>query len=121
MPRAPKKCARCDATVKGRTYCPNCQPNGWHNNPSANHRAHTRDERRQFRDTVLELHPWCQACGVRPSTQADHKTPIELGGTNDPHTNGQGLCDPCHDAKTRAETRARNHRRRGGGSPPTPA
>ena len=119
MPRAPKPCARCTRPVRGRTYCDACQPIGWHANPSANGRTHTREERAAFRRAVLAREPRCRRCGAR-ATEADHIVPVELGGTNDPEANGQGLCRPCHDAKTRAETANRNRRRGGRGTPPAP-
>lgn len=108
MPRAPKRCARCPNLVPGgRTYCPACQPeHGWTRYPSANARTHTREERRAFRDAVLTRDTTCRQCGA-PATEADHITPVSRGGNNNPNTNGQGLCKPCHDAKTRAEGRAR--------------
>ena len=45
----------------------------------------------------------CEARGIiRPWTQLDHKIPVEKGGT-DAWDNLQGLCDDCHDRKTRAD------------------
>ena len=107
MPRAPKPCARCDRIVSGgRTYCTNCQPaHTWTSHPSANARTLTREDRRRFRAVVLARDTYCP-CGAR-ATEADHITPVSRGGSSDPHTNGRGLCKPCHDAKTRAEGRTR--------------
>lgn len=51
---------------------------------------------------ILRRDPWCMACGDRRSTIADHVVPAAEGGTDD-ISNGQGLCKPCHDAKTAAE------------------
>lgn len=48
------------------------------------------------------------------STIADHVVPVARGGP-DTMANGQGLCGPCHDVKTRAEIaegRALKSRRR---------
>ena len=108
MPRAPKPCARCTRTVRpGRTYCDACQPvHTWTSHPSANARTLTREDRRRFRAAVLAREPRCRRCGAR-ATEADHIVPVSRGGTNDPEANGQGLCRPCHDAKTRAEGRDR--------------
>ncbi len=104
MPRAPKRCARCPNLVPGgRTYCPTCQPeHSWTRYPSANARTLRGTDRRAFRAVVLANNPRCAHCGAR-ATEADHVVPIADGGTNDPHTNGQALCQPCHDRKTRAE------------------
>ncbi len=54
------------------------------------------------RAAILAAHPVCRACGLRPSTEADHIVPVAEGGT-DAVTNGQGLCTPCHTAKTKQE------------------
>jgi 5-methylcytosine-specific restriction protein A len=67
-----------------------------------------------MRRQILARDPICRTCGQRPSTVADHVIPWAEGGT---HTlaNGQGLCDPCHWKKTRAEQdrgRARKSRKR---------
>ena len=47
---------------------------------------------------------------TNPATVADHIVPHAEGGTDDP-TNGQALCDPHHNTKTRAE-QARGRARR---------
>lgn len=59
---------------------------------------------------ILRRDPICRACGAAPSTQADHILPHAEGGS-DHMSNGQGLCTPCHDAKTRTE-QARGRARR---------
>jgi 5-methylcytosine-specific restriction endonuclease McrA len=71
-------------------------------------------DRRSFptrlRLAILHRDPICRCTGCRhhtgrctsPSTIADHIVPIAEGGADDP-SNGQGLCAPCHDLKTRAE------------------
>ena len=116
MPRAPKRCAKCPALVAGgTTYCATHQPVGWHTNPSPRNTRHTRQELRAFRDAVLARDPWCRKCGARRSEHADHIVPIADGGTNNPDTNGQGLCEPCHKTKTKTE-----HRQRGRGTPRPP-
>lgn len=55
-----------------------------------------------MRRRVLKEEPICRRCGKAPSTIADHIIPRELGGTDD-RSNYQGLCKPCHDAKTATE------------------
>lgn len=55
----------------------------------------------------------CRSCG-EPATIADHIIPLAEGGTHD-ENNGQALCEPCHDAKTKQEIargRARKSRTR---------
>ena len=62
----------------------------------------------QMRARVLAEEPLCRAChAMTPrrytaSARADHITPLAEGGTGD-RENYQGLCIPCHDAKTQAE------------------
>lgn len=50
----------------------------------------------------------CRASGrTRAATQRDHIIPLAEGGLDD-ESNTQGLCDDCHDAKSRREaTRGR--------------
>lgn len=107
MPRAPKPCALCDTIVPpGRTYCGLHQPVGWNAHPSPRNTKYTRNETRAFHDTVLAREPRCRICGSQ-ATEADHIVPVSQGGTNDPDTNGQGLCTIHHQRKTRAEARGR--------------
>jgi len=54
--------------------------------------------------TILKRDRWCAMCRERPSTQADHIKPIAEGGANTA-TNGQGLCDGCHETKSLNEAR----------------
>lgn len=118
MPRAPKLCtapgctnmaqrgSRCDEHPRGHN---------WTRYPSANTLTLTREQRRAFRDAVLARDHTCQACHTRPATEADHIIPTAAGGPNNPHTNGQGLCHECHQAKTRADKQATS------GGHPTPS
>ena len=108
MPRAPKPCAKCTTLVRPpAVYCDTHQPpSTWNAYPSANARTHTRAQRATFRRQVLDREPHCRACGA-PATEADHIVPVSQGGNNNPVTNGQGLCSPCHHTKTRAEARDR--------------
>lgn len=68
-----------------------------------------------MRAQVLREEPLCRPCDeagrVTAATIADHITPKAEGGTDD-RSNYQGICHPCHVAKTAAEAaraRARNH------------
>jgi hypothetical protein len=74
-------------------------------------------EDKRFRRIVLAQDHTCRCQGCKhhpgpcgqPATQADHIRNRQAGGTNDPHTNGQGLCHPCHTTKTTAEALAARH------------
>lgn len=58
------------------------------------------------RAAVLDEEPFCRECLKAgrevASDVVDHITPLAWGGT-DARTNKQGLCHPCHDAKSKAE------------------
>lgn len=56
----------------------------------------------KMRMVVLIEEPVCMICGRKPSTQVDHINPVSKGGT-DRRDNLQGLCDECHDEKTRKD------------------
>ncbi len=62
------------------------------------------------RRRILMRDPFCKAGCGRASTEADHVVPKTDGG-GDEDSNLQGLCKPCHSAKT-----AREGRRWGGAS-----
>lgn len=87
-------------------------------------------DRRSFptriRLAVIRRDPICRCAGcpdcgppcTEPSTIADHKIPHAEGG-DDTIANGQGMCDPCHGHKTRAEiARGRARPRRQDDLPP---
>jgi 5-methylcytosine-specific restriction endonuclease McrA len=63
------------------------------------------------RGRYLRLHPLCTECtkagSVAAATAVDHKVPLWAGGPDDLERNGNGLCDPHHDAKTACEARMR--------------
>ncbi len=62
------------------------------------------------RAQVIAEEPLCRAClkhGIEsPTEEVDHIVPLSRGGS-DTRANKQGLCVPCHAAKTRAEDTAR--------------
>ena len=62
------------------------------------------------RAQVIAEEPLCRACLKRdvesPTEEVDHIVPLSRGGS-DTRANKQGLCKPCHEAKTRAEDAAR--------------
>ena len=52
--------------------------------------------------------PRCDGAAV----EADHIVPVAEGGAEHDVTNGQGVCTPCHAAKTAAEAARGRQRRR---------
>ena len=58
------------------------------------------------RAQVLREEPLCRLCleagRTAASTMVDHIRPLAWGGS-DARSNKQGLCTPCHDAKSAAE------------------
>lgn len=56
----------------------------------------------KLRVVVLSEETVCRVCGEAPSTQVDHIVPRYMGGI-DERANLQGLCVPCHEAKSARE------------------
>ena len=111
MPRAPKLSARCSTPTRG-TYCDAHKPApGWVSHPSPSRVQLTRAGRHAFRAAIIRPGVRCVDCG-QPATVADHVIPIAEGGSNDPITNGQPMCEPCHNIKTQAEAQRAQARRR---------
>jgi 5-methylcytosine-specific restriction protein A len=77
-----------------------------HSKPSSRlrGRAGVEDRRR-----ILAEEPLCRVCRgagrVAASVVVDHVMPLSAGGS-DERGNKQGLCGPCHDAKSKAERTA---------------
>ena len=63
-----------------------------------------------LRSRLLRASPLCAHCQregrIAEATELDHITPLHLGGSND-EANLQGLCRPCHLAKSNAERSAK--------------
>ena len=61
------------------------------------------------RDQIRREEPLCRLCLAEGRTSAttviDHIKPLSEGGS-DERRNKQGLCDPCHEAKSAAERAA---------------
>jgi 5-methylcytosine-specific restriction enzyme A len=74
---------------------------------AATHGIHKRKKWAMTRKAVLARDPICKVCDNALSTQVDHITPLAERG--DPYRleGLQGLCDPCHWAKTGAENARR--------------
>lgn len=66
------------------------------------------------RAQVLSEEPLCRKCleagKTVASEEVDHIVPLSEGGTDD-RANKQGLCEPCHAAKSAAERAAARARR----------
>ena len=94
------------------SQAPRFRPAGWKpRKPWARDDSHV-DKRlrgragQRARRRVLEEEPLCRRCLAEGRTSAsvvvDHIRPLSQGGSDD-RANKQGLCGPCHDAKTKAE------------------
>ena len=74
-------------------------------NPEATPRQRGRPWMRR-RTAWLKAHPFCCHCEERGhiviATEVDHVVPLVQGGADD-ESNLQGLCSPCHKAKTALE------------------
>lgn len=89
---------------------------GWGKRPSRQARGYDRAHE-LMRERVLIEEPLCRACQaegrVSATTRADHIIPLAEGGTGE-RSNYQGLCHPCHVAKTARESaRARKRGQHG--------
>jgi 5-methylcytosine-specific restriction protein A len=73
--------------------------------PNARARGYDR-QWEKVRAVVLARDPVCKACERRLSVEADHITPLAAGGARLDPKNCQGLCKPCHTAKTNRERAA---------------
>jgi 5-methylcytosine-specific restriction enzyme A len=62
---------------------------------------------------ILRDNPLCGTCTaigrIRAAVEIDHIIPLHQGG-QDIESNLQGLCIPCHEAKSAREARDRCHR-----------
>ncbi|MBA4092407.1 HNH endonuclease [Sphingomonas sp. VDB2] len=95
---------------------PRAKPKAWASTRKSRQERGYGREHDLMRAVVLREEPLCRPCQARgritPSTIADHIKPLSEGGTGD-RENYQGICKPCHDAKTAQEaTRARGVRSR---------
>jgi 5-methylcytosine-specific restriction protein A len=96
------------------TQPPRFRPPGWREPKPWQRPARHQDKRKRGRagqrdrKQVLDEEPFCRLCLERglyvASDVVDHIVNLAAGGSDD-RANKQGLCDPCHDAKTREEAR----------------
>lgn len=60
----------------------------------------------KLRKQVRDEEPLCRICQAkgrtRPTEEVDHIVPLSRGGSNE-RSNFQGLCKPCHQAKSDEE------------------
>jgi 5-methylcytosine-specific restriction protein A len=84
----------------------------WEKRPDATKRV-TGRKLQAMRAALFARDPLCVHCKERGlvvlATQRDHVLSLEEGGADD-DSNVQGLCEPCHEAKSLAE-RIRGRRR----------
>ena len=73
--------------------------------PTARQRGYDRAHEK-WRDLVLARDRVCKHCNRRLAVEADHIVPVAAGGKRLALDNGQGLCKPCHTAKTNRERAA---------------
>lgn len=118
---APRPCTMigCNALVRdGSGRCAQHPKPQWVRKPTASKRV-TGRRLQAMRAALFARNPLCVACEaqgfVTLATQRDHKVPLAEGGADD-DDNTQGLCDPCHEAKSLQEA-LRGRRRAGEGAP----
>lgn len=108
MKSAPKPCNKpgCGVLVRdGSARCEKHKPPAWTKKPTATKRI-TGRKLQAMRAELFRSQPLCAECErqgrVRLATQRDHIKPLAEGGADD-GDNVQGLCEPCHDAKSLQE------------------
>lgn len=110
MPKAaPKPCSQpgCGVLVRdGTSRCAKHQREAWTKKPTETKRV-TGRKLQAMRERLFKGNPLCAECErqgrVTLATQRDHIKPLAEGGTDD-DDNVQGLCKPCHDAKSKDES-----------------
>lgn len=114
---APKPCTHpgCGVLVRdGTGRCARHPREAWAKKPTATKRI-TGRKLQAMRASLFQRNPLCVECQrlgkVTLATQRDHVIPLAEGGRDD-CSNEQGLCEPCHEAKSLAE--ALRGRRRAG-------
>lgn len=110
----PKPCNHpgCGVLVRdGTGRCPKHKREAWAKAPTAAKRV-TGRRLQTMRERLFAENPLCVECErnglVMLATQRDHVIPLAEGGTDD-DDNVQGLCKPCHDAKSRQESARGRH------------
>ena len=106
--RAPKPCSKpgCKALVyDGSARCDKHKPPKWLKRIDAPKRITGRRLQRS-REQLFQEQPLCVEClkhgRIEAATQRDHVVPLFEGGANTVE-NTQGLCDDCHEVKSKEE------------------
>lgn len=106
---APKPCTApgCHVLVTdGSGRCAKHQRPAWTKPVTATKRI-TGRKLQALRAELFKRSPLCVHCAehdvVTPATQRDHIIPLAEGG-EDSEENTQGLCDECHDVKSKRES-----------------
>ena len=98
--RRPCTAPGCGVLVQGGSRCDKHPVQQWmHRKPV---KRITGRKLQRIRAEVFTADPLCALCRNAAAVIVDHKVPLAEGGEDEPH-NRQGLCDPCHDAKSKAE------------------
>ena len=115
---APRLCTHpgCSALVRdGSGRCARHPKPAWAKPVTATKRI-TGRRLQAMRADLFAREPLCAECQrlgrVTLATQRDHIKPLAEGGADD-DTNVQGLCEPCHEAKSLAESLRGRRRARG--------
>lgn len=91
--------------MPGKSRCENHKPKAWRNN-NADKRKYKGRNLQQERERLFRDQPLCADCKKRGrvsvATIRDHIVPLAEGGEDTPE-NTQGLCDECHNVKTKEE------------------
>lgn len=119
MPKAaPKPCSQpgCGVLVRdGSGRCPKHPKEVWAKPANATKRV-TGRRLQSMRAKLFESNPLCVECErqgrITLATQRDHIKPLAEGGLDD-DSNVQGLCEACHDAKSKAESHRGRSRQSG--------
>lgn len=105
MPTSPPRpCTVCGTLVRdGGSRCERHRQSWVKNKPT---KRITGRRLQAMREALFSRDPLCAECKRHGrfslATQRDHIVPLAEGGADD-HTNEQGLCDECHDAKSQRE------------------
>lgn len=105
MPQAPlTPCRMCNRATRGR-YCQECKAKAATARDAGRKPSHARGyDRAHARRRAVYLHhyPLCAACNEL-ATVLDHIIRIRDGGSASDWNNLQGLCEACHNRKSRLE------------------
>jgi len=116
MKAAPKPCSHpgCGVLVRdGGSRCPKHPKEVWAKSSTATKRV-TGRRLQTMRARLFQESPLCVECErhgwITLATQRDHIKPLAEGGLDD-DSNVQALCEPCHEVKSKTESK-RGHSRK---------